>query len=68
MAGIRAPPRPPLSALVLRGFEPSRAASTSWGNADILSQRVPGFVESVLDSRHAEERGFGFEERAAPRR
>jgi len=47
------------SALHIRGFEPSRPANASgWGAADILSQRVPGFVEQVLESRHKLERGF----------
>mmetsp|Transcript_88314 Transcript_88314/g.234544 ORF Transcript_88314/g.234544 Transcript_88314/m.234544 type:complete len:576 (-) Transcript_88314:41-1768(-) len=50
------------SALVLRGFEPSRPASSSWGGVDILSQTVPGYVESVLESRRAEEHGFGLED------
>lgn len=52
------------SALVLRGFEPSRASTGSWGGADILSQRVPSYVESVLESRHADESGFGLEDAA----
>jgi len=47
------------SAIHVRGFEPSRPASaTGWGGADILSQRVPAFVESVLESRHKAESGF----------
>jgi len=47
------------SALHIRGFEPSRPADASgWGSADILSQRVPAFVESVLQSKHKLERGF----------
>jgi len=47
------------SALHIRGFEPTRPANASgWGDADILSQRVPAFVESVLESRHKLERGF----------
>jgi len=47
------------SALHIRGFEPSRPAdATGWGRADILSQRVPAFVESVLQSKHKLELGF----------
>lgn len=47
------------SALLIRGFEPSRALNSSnWGSADILSQRVPAYVESVLQSEHAREKGF----------
>jgi len=47
------------SALHIRGFEPSRPSNASgWGDADILSQRVPGFVERVLESQHKLERGF----------
>lgn len=47
------------SALMIRGFEPSRPVNQSdWGNADILSQRVPSYVESVLESQHAQEHGF----------
>jgi len=47
------------SALHIRGFEPSRPANASgWGGEDILSQRVPAFVESVLESQHRLERGF----------
>lgn len=51
-------------ALVVRGFEPSRPQNTSWGNADILSQRVPAFVESVLQSQHAEQTGFDLQDAA----
>jgi len=47
------------SALQIRGFEPSRPANASgWGDADILAQRVPAFVESFLESSHKLERGF----------
>eukprot|EP00931_Biecheleriopsis_adriatica_P115711 TRINITY_DN91477_c0_g1_i1.p1 TRINITY_DN91477_c0_g1~~TRINITY_DN91477_c0_g1_i1.p1 ORF type:complete len:642 (+),score=135.09 TRINITY_DN91477_c0_g1_i1:225-1928(+) len=54
-----------MSALVVRGFEPSRPVSDSnWGNAEILSAQVPGFVESVLESRHATERGFDLRDAA----
>ncbi|CAE7689940.1 psmG2, partial [Symbiodinium sp. CCMP2456] len=33
-------------------------------NAAILAQRLPGLVESVLESRHAEERGFDLHDAA----
>lgn len=47
------------SSLVIRGFEPSRAVNdSSWGSAEILSERVPGFVEAVLESRHVNQHGF----------
>jgi len=47
------------SSLHIRGFEPTRATNASgWGSADILSQRVPAFVESVLESQHKAETGF----------
>ena len=47
------------SALQIRGFEPSRPSSSAgWGDADILAQRVPAFVESFLESSHKLERGF----------
>mmetsp|Transcript_102487 Transcript_102487/g.187224 ORF Transcript_102487/g.187224 Transcript_102487/m.187224 type:complete len:591 (+) Transcript_102487:71-1843(+) len=51
------------SSLLIRGFEPSRPVSeSSWGVADILSQVVPAYVESALESRHALERGFTLED------
>jgi len=53
--------------IVVRGFEPSLPTSDdrrSWGNAAILAQRLPGLVESVLESRHAEERGFDLHDAA----
>lgn len=51
--------------LVVRGFEPSRPVSDSnWGNAEILSARVPGFVEKVLESRHSSDRGFDLRDAA----
>eukprot|EP00450_Noctiluca_scintillans_P011296 CAMPEP_0194503438 /NCGR_PEP_ID=MMETSP0253-20130528/28380_1 /TAXON_ID=2966 /ORGANISM="Noctiluca scintillans" /LENGTH=562 /DNA_ID=CAMNT_0039345721 /DNA_START=70 /DNA_END=1758 /DNA_ORIENTATION=- len=51
------------SGIVVRGFESTRLVNSShWGAADILSQRVPGYVESVLASRHIEERGFSLED------
>jgi len=46
------------SALHIRGFEPSRSGNASWGGADLLSQRVPAFVESVLEAQHRAESGF----------
>jgi len=53
------------SALHIRGFEPSRPANSSgWGSADILSQKVPAFVESVLESSHKLERGFNLADAA----
>lgn len=43
----------------IRGFEPSRPANaTGWGSDDILAQRVPAFVETVLESKHMLVRGF----------
>merc|ERR1719265_1721124 len=51
------------SSLLIRGFEPTRLLnSSSWGSAEILSQRVPAFVESVLKSRHADDHGFSLED------
>jgi hypothetical protein len=47
------------SSLSIRGFEPSRLVNEShWGVADILSQMVPAFVESVLAAPHAKNTGF----------
>jgi len=47
------------SSLVIRGFEPSRLVNeSSWGSAEILSEKVPGFVEAVLESRHVNQHGF----------
>eukprot|EP00930_Biecheleria_cincta_P056223 TRINITY_DN4238_c0_g1_i1.p1 TRINITY_DN4238_c0_g1~~TRINITY_DN4238_c0_g1_i1.p1 ORF type:complete len:581 (+),score=93.18 TRINITY_DN4238_c0_g1_i1:59-1801(+) len=47
------------SSLVIRGFEPSRSINdSSWGSAEILSERVPGFVEAVLEARHVNQHGF----------
>lgn len=47
------------SSLMIRGFEPSRPVNESyWGVADILSQMVPAYVESVLESKHAKTKGF----------
>merc|ERR1719272_2460915 len=51
------------SSLAIRGFEPTRLLnSSSWGSAEILSQRVPAFVESVLQSRNADDHGFSLED------
>jgi len=53
------------SQLHIRGFEPTRALNASgWSDADILSQRVPAFVESVLASKHRTERGFDLRDAA----
>eukprot|EP00747_Dinoflagellata_sp_TGD_P157559 gnl/TRDRNA2_/TRDRNA2_177749_c2_seq14.p1 gnl/TRDRNA2_/TRDRNA2_177749_c2~~gnl/TRDRNA2_/TRDRNA2_177749_c2_seq14.p1 ORF type:complete len:589 (+),score=126.89 gnl/TRDRNA2_/TRDRNA2_177749_c2_seq14:60-1826(+) len=47
------------SSLLIRGFEPTRLVNSSnWGAADILHQRVPAFVESVLGSKNAVDHGF----------
>jgi len=47
------------SALHIRGFEPSRPVNASgWGDVDIFSQRVPAYVEAVLESKHKERHGF----------
>mmetsp|Transcript_97968 Transcript_97968/g.136064 ORF Transcript_97968/g.136064 Transcript_97968/m.136064 type:complete len:569 (+) Transcript_97968:81-1787(+) len=52
-------------ALVIRGFEPSRPTNESlWAAAEVLSEKVPGYVENVLMSRHAEERGFDLQDAA----
>eukprot|EP00405_Crypthecodinium_cohnii_P016736 CAMPEP_0206451196 /NCGR_PEP_ID=MMETSP0324_2-20121206/19190_1 /ASSEMBLY_ACC=CAM_ASM_000836 /TAXON_ID=2866 /ORGANISM="Crypthecodinium cohnii, Strain Seligo" /LENGTH=568 /DNA_ID=CAMNT_0053921017 /DNA_START=48 /DNA_END=1754 /DNA_ORIENTATION=- len=45
------------SALHIRGFEPNRAGD-AWGDVDILSQKVPAFVETVLQSQHKADHGF----------
>mmetsp|Transcript_80713 Transcript_80713/g.140819 ORF Transcript_80713/g.140819 Transcript_80713/m.140819 type:complete len:571 (+) Transcript_80713:64-1776(+) len=47
------------SSLMIRGFEPTRPVNDShWGVADILSQQVPAYVESALESSHAKQKGF----------
>jgi len=47
------------SALHIRGFEPSRPVNSSgWGDVDIFSQRVPAYVEAVLESKHRTVNGF----------
>jgi len=51
------------SSLLIRGFEPTRPVNDSyWGVADILSQVVPAYVESVLESKHATKHGFGLDD------
>jgi len=47
------------SSLMVRGFEPTRPVNDShWGAADVLSQMVPAYVESVLESQHNTQYGF----------
>eukprot|EP00930_Biecheleria_cincta_P056225 TRINITY_DN4238_c0_g3_i1.p1 TRINITY_DN4238_c0_g3~~TRINITY_DN4238_c0_g3_i1.p1 ORF type:complete len:577 (+),score=101.70 TRINITY_DN4238_c0_g3_i1:76-1806(+) len=47
------------SSLVIRGFEPSRSVNdSSWGSAEILSEKVPGYVEAVLEARHVNQHAF----------
>merc|ERR1719181_484688 len=47
------------SSLMIRGFEPTRPTNEShWGAADILSQMVPAYVESVIESQHTTQNGF----------
>merc|ERR1719390_264203 len=47
------------SSLMVRGFEPTRLTNESnWGVADVLSQLVPAYVESVLESTHKASNGF----------
>jgi len=50
--------------LMIKGFEPSRPTNlTGWGSSDdILSATVPGFVEGVLESRHAQDHGFDLQD------
>jgi len=51
------------SSLIVRGFEPTRLVNAShWGVAEILSQQVPAYVEAVLESAHAEQRGFSLQD------
>jgi len=48
---------------MIKGFEPSRPTNlTGWGSDDILSATVPAYVEGVLESRHAQENGFDFQD------
>jgi len=47
------------SSLMVRGFEPTRLVNDShWGAADVLSQMVPAYVESALESHHSAQNGF----------
>jgi hypothetical protein len=47
------------SSMIVRGFEPSRSTNESdWGAADVLSQMVPAFVETVLESKYRTMNGF----------
>merc|ERR1719321_224443 len=51
------------SSLMVRGFEPTRLTNDShWGAADILSQMVPAYVESVLESHHSTQNGFSLQD------
>merc|ERR1719409_263844 len=51
------------SSLMVRGFEPTRLTNDShWGAADILSQMVPAYVESVLESHHSTQHGFNLQD------
>jgi len=51
------------SSLMVKGFEPTRATNDShWGSADILSQMVPAYVESVLESQHSTQNGFSLQD------
>jgi hypothetical protein len=50
------------SSLSIHGFEPSRPANASgWGADDIISQRVPAFVEGVLEGEYMA-KGFTLED------
>jgi len=48
----------------VRGLEHSSSAISDWRSADVLSQQVPKYVESVLASRHAAEHGFDLRDAA----
>jgi hypothetical protein len=51
------------SSLMIRGFEPTRPTNDShWGAADVLSQMVPAYVESVLESHHSTQKGFSLQD------
>merc|ERR1719163_2602440 len=51
-----------MSNLQVRGFEPGKVVnSTHQGHAEILSQRVPAFVEMMLEGPHAT-LGFSLED------
>jgi hypothetical protein len=49
--------------VMIRGFEPSRSLNASeWGAADILSQQVPEFVESTMESQRVAMHGFDLQD------
>lgn len=51
------------SAIVVRGFEEARPPRGSeWAAADLLSERLPRYVESVLTSERADSHGFTLED------
>jgi len=51
------------SSLMVRGFEPTRLTNDShWGAAEVLSQMVPAYVESVLESQHRTLKGFSLQD------
>lgn len=51
------------ASLMVRGFEPSRPTNDShWGAADVLSQMVPAYVESILESQHSTLHGFSLKD------
>jgi len=51
------------SSLLVRGFEPTRQVNNShWGVADVLSQMVPAYVESFLESQHTSQHGFSLDD------
>jgi len=51
------------SSVMVRGFEPTRSTNdSSWGSADILSQMVPAYVESVLEANHRTQQGFSLQD------
>jgi len=52
------------SSMWVRGLEHSGSATSEWRAADVLSQQVPKYVESVLASRHAAEHGFDLRDAA----
>jgi len=52
------------SSMWVRGLEHSGSATSEWRAADVLSQQVPKYVESVLASRHAAEHGFDLHDAA----
>jgi len=51
------------SSIMVRGFEPTRSVNEShWGVADVMSQMVPAYVESVLDAKHNTQHGFSLQD------